>query len=165
MPIMKLPAPNGKTIWILHPHRVFDIIDNKDKKSCTMYFTPHLETAPDNIVVDGFTARQLKRSIQENVDTPINFLKSVYYAKHQGNIVPLITYINTDYLVYLTETEIDKGHNNTVPGTELHFESITHKYILEHDHTHIALQLRRIAERLDQDEELCCTTHPSAEEE
>ena len=166
MPIMKLPTPNGKTAWILHPHRVFFVIDHVTKDGCELRLSPHLETveAGGDFNISGYTARQIKRSIQENVDTPIYFLKSVYYSKHQGQDVPRNIYFNTDYLSFITETEINKNPQPSVPGTALHFEASKHAWMLEHDHIHVATQLRRIANKLDQDEELCCSNLPTEEE-
>ena len=166
MPIMKLPAPDGKTIWILHPHRIFYILDSKDKKSCDLFMSPHLNTSESKsyINIAGYSARQLKRSIQENVVEPMHFLKSVHPITHNNTTSEINVYFNVDHLVYITETEINKSPQPSVPGTALHFEGTKHTFKLEHDHKHVALQIRRIANKLDQDEELCCSNLPTEEE-
>ena len=150
MPIMKLPhGPN--TVWIPFPHEVHRIADIDG--GCDLTVSSHHHAL--GIQIKGHTARQMKRSIQENVDEEVGFLKTQY---EKGGKT-YAQYYNVKFLEYI---EGDK----TGKGTHLKFRdtSPAHAVALLHDPAEVAAQLRRIIKRLEQDEELCCVP-PAAPEE
>ena len=150
MPIMKLLDDKNNTVWIPHPHNVFEIEDIQG--GCRIWLHPG---SNESLPVKGQTARAVKRSIQENVEVPIYFLKTHYVATEKRTV-----YLNTEYLMFVEASE-----KNNEPVALLHFEGTPTPFTVEHDPTEVALQLRRIAKRFDQDQELCCSPPPEPEEE
>ena len=77
-PVMKIVDSGGRTHYIFHPERVLEIRDvgKPDKPAAQMFFDSAGEhTNRYDYSIDGITARDLKRNIQENVPDTIGFLK------------------------------------------------------------------------------------------
>ena len=166
MPIMKLTT-HGGTSYFLHPERVVDIYDSKvtdpvTKKKvdgCYVQFQHQGST-----IAVGVPARALKRSIQENTDVEIGFLKLT--LPHQsGN-----RYVNVDNIIELHIPNESGGLLSSLilDNKDGAFQNVSEITIrAPTDPLQVALQLRRVINRLDQDEELCCNapTAPAEEEE
>ena len=153
MPIMKLPI-GTESAWIPFPHEVHRIYENPGFDGCYLEMSAHHEDP--GIQIKGHTARQVKREIQENVDVETGFLKTFYVRDGKT----YTQYYNVKFLEFM-ESSKDRDDK---PITLLHFRDSKHIDKLLHDPAHVALQLRRIIKRLDQDEELCCAP-PAAPEE
>ena len=156
MPIMKLPIANGQTAWIPFPHTVYSIEDNRIGGTY-MLLEPH-PTAAAEYTIKGHSARDVKRSIQENTDEHIGFLKLAL-----GN-TGRTRYLNTFYIESLESISAKKARIHARgsggagdDGGQLYMD-------IAADPAQLALQLRRIVKRLDQDEEFCCDA-PAEEEE
>ena len=163
-PVMKLDL-SGTTYYIFHPERVREIRDvgKPDKPAAKMYFDRgHGPEHPLDLYVGGITARDLKRSIQENVPEKIGFLKLDYNTDTHGKGAR--RYVSVDHLVSLHPTRINKqvdGQTVQVGGTYLY--GVGFEITVEGAAYNIAWQIRRVLKRLDQDEEFCCDA-PAAEE-
>ena len=153
MPIMKVPHVTGN-VWIPFPHEVHHIYESPNFDGCALEMSAHHEAG--HIKIKGHTARQVKREIQENVDVETGFLKTFYVRDGKT----YNQYYNVKFLEYM-ESSKDRDDK---PITLLHFRDSKHIEKLLHDPAQVALQLRRIIKRLDQDEELCCVP-PAAPEE
>ena len=153
MPIMKLLDSKNNTVWIPFPHKTFEILDMSDGGGCEIYTSPPAQSV---FPIKGKSAREVKRSIQENVDTPIYFLKTYYTINNVNRNV----YVNSEVISHVVG--ITKGGN---PATELHFDGSEDVFTVLHEPHEVANQLRRIAKRFDQDQELCCSPPPEPEEE
>ena len=151
MPIMKLPIHNGQTVWIPFPHTVYTITDEVNGNS-SIGMDPGPASGA-SYLVKGMSARDLKRSIQENVDEDIGFLKM------SQRDTALNTYMNVFYVKGVESVSAKKAR--------IHVRGADHSWVVAHDPTQLALQLRRIVKRMDQDEEICCTGREkvAAEEE
>ena len=141
MPIMKLPIDNGQTVWIPFPHTVFTINDVSDGSTTITMDPDQASVAFYN--VKGVSARDMKRSIQENVDEHVGFLKL-----DQGD-TKLKLYMNVLYVKGVESVSAKKAY--------IHVRSSEYVWHVAHEPTQLALQLRRIVQRMDQDEEICCT--------
>ena len=146
--ILKLVnATDNKTHYVFFPERIFDLTDTA--KGCLLSYS----TDPSNVLIANTTARQMKRSIQEQIDHPMGFLKlESVYKGHKGK-----RYVNVDHIAGL----IDHG-DKTVVRYEHH---ITYDFTVLEKAFDVAYQIRRVIKRLDQDAELCCepTTETEAE--
>ena len=171
MPIMKIhDEVHGKTVYIPHPNRVAQIYDASFQHS---HNNPNLPRTPGcfielsapkdygRIAIKNVSARKLKRSLQENAGENMGFLKMTFTSKH----VPKgIRYVNIDHVLSLNVSkegtatlEIDDVYRS-VHGSESHIR-ITDEASL------IALQMKRIVDKLEQDEELCCAAPPEEEDD
>ena len=152
MPIMKLPTIGGQTAWIPFPHTVFSITDEPNGGS-RLHMDPHPNNSAE-YVVKGVSARDMKRSIQENTDEHIGFLKlSVGTTARK-------MYMNTFYIESVESLSATKSVINIRGGGGNALGVLT----VTADPAQLAYQLRRIVKRLDQDEEFCCD-EPAGEEE
>ena len=164
-PVMKIDS-GGITHYLFHPERVLEIRDvgKPDKLAARMYFNRgHGPEHPLYFQAEGITARDLKRSIQENVPEKIGFLKLDYNTDTHGKGAR--RYVNVDHLVSLHPTRIKKqvdGQTVTVGATYLY--GVGFEITVEGAAYNIAWQIRRVLKRLDQDEEFCCDA-PAAEAE
>ena len=163
-PVMKV-LNGSRTEYIFHPERVREIRDvgKPDKPAAKMYFD-HGHGPEHTLVfqVEGVTARDLKRSIQENVPEKIGFFKLDYNTDTHGKGAR--RYVNVDHLVSLYPTRINKqvdGQQVKVGATYLH--GLGFEITIEGAAYNIAWQIRRILKRLDQDEEFCCDAPPAEE--
>ena len=163
MPIMKvLGAQTGDTFYIPHPHRVVQLYDDwhnnknsgKREKGCIVFMASSATKGLFHVA--NITARQMKRSIQENTDQKIGFLK-VTWRKNETELFN--RYINVDHVISLRKPYNGKPYlelDNDDSAKEL-FGNHIHRVEFPIDNVDvIALQLRRVVARLDQDEELCC---------
>ena len=163
-PVMKII--NGRrTEYIFHPERVLEIHDfgKPGEPVARMYFDSGYD--PEHRVVfqiNGVSARDMKRSIQENVPEDIGFLKLDYNIEKHGKGAR--RYLNVDSIVSLHAESVSKqvdGQTVTVGGTRL--RGLGYHIVVEGAPFAIAAQIRRVLKRLDQDEEFCCDP-PAAEE-
>ena len=156
-PVMKFVDVGGKTQYLLHAERVVDISDigKPDKPAATMTFESLGENFVTRFSIDGVTARDLKRNIQDNASEEIGFLKLDYNTDVFGKNAR--RYVNVDWLVSIHAENFHKlvdGQRVQVGGarilgrhTDIHIEGAAFA---------IAAQIRRVLKRLDQDEEFCC---------
>ena len=161
MPIFKFTDSNG-THYNPHPERVIEISDVKYTDPRTL---KKVEGCQVLFYGEGFhhslplSARALKRSIQENTDVEIGFLKFSHQVQ-KGN-----RYINVAHVADFVIDTTGKGH--------LYLEHIDKNYdnpwritiTAPTDPLQVALQLRRVVNRLEQDDELCCNAPPAPAEE
>ena len=141
MPIMKLPIHNGQSAWIPFPHTVYTI---SDQPSGDSYIT--MDPSPNSFAgytVKGVSARDLKRSIQENVDEHIGFLK--------------MNVADTTMKIYVNVSHVKSIDSVSAKKARIHARASEYAWVVAHDPAQLALQLRRIVKRMDQDEEICCT--------
>ena len=159
-PVMKLLTTAG-TVYIFHPERVHDITDAGKPGAPAAVMAYYVESEFDTndfryFSVEGISARDLKRSVQDNVTEGLGFLKLT--ASRTDLYGPQARrYINVDDIVYLSSVRIFKqidGKEVQVGGAKIEtkHESIT----VEGAPFAIAAQIRRVLKRLDQDEEFCC---------
>ena len=165
-PVMKIVDSAGITHYIFHPERVFQIHDQgkPDKPVATMYFDGPSREDHIRFTIDGVTARDLKRSIQENVPDKIGFLKLDFLTERFGKGAR--RYINVDHIVSVNAARIWKtidGQSVQVGGAHVH--GIDFAVVVEGAPFAIAAQIRRVLKRLDQDEDFCCEEPPAEEAE
>ena len=165
-PVMKISDRHGITHYIFHPERVAQILDagKPDKPAARMYFDGRSYEVHTEFHIDGISARDLKRTIQENVQDKIGFLKLDYNTDHLGKGAR--RYVNVDHIssVHATRTwkTID-GQSVQVGAAFL--DGLDFQLIVEGAPFAIAAQIRRVLKRLDQDEEFCCDPPEDAEVE
>ena len=164
-PVMKISDRQGITHYIFHPERVAQILDvgKPDKPEAIMYFDGPSREDHLRFHIDGFTARDLKRAIQENAQDKVGFLKLDYNTDRHGKGAR--RYINVDHIVSVNAARVWKTIDNQsvqVGGADVH--GIDLSVQVEGAVFAIAAQIRRIIKRLDQDEEFCCDA-PEAEAE
>ena len=154
--IMKIvdSSNNGLTEYILRPENIIEIYDTS--KGCEIYYASLKASA----AIDGVSARQLKRSIQEKLDQPLGYLKTEYTAhdQHKGT-----RYFNVDHIAaVISHGTLDKD-DKVIDVCSIVFEHGTAPVKIYHSVHDVALQIRRVMKRLDQDQEICCA--PEAEQE
>ena len=168
MPIMKVHDSAG-THYIPHPHRVVSIHDwmvphpvtTKLVQGCRM--TLWNETYID---IPDQSALKVKRSIQENTEQDIGFLK-MEFASHK--IPKGLYFVNADHVLEL-KVQVFESSTNVELILDIggaHEQNHPRRIQIQGDHLVVANQLRRVVKRLDQDEALCCNAppEPPAEEE
>ena len=170
MPIMKIFDKNDHTVYVPNPHQVVQIYDTtypdthfeaeKDARlpGCIMQMTsqPGLGSIP----ILNFSARQIKRTIQEKVDGGIGFLKMFFNSNY---ISKGTRYVNLEHVAFLRHKEGTKPYI-LLDNDQWENNQTFHRIILEDDPLTIALQMRRVINRLDQDEELCCAAPPEEDD-
>ena len=152
MPVMKLPTDVGTTAWIPFPHTVFSIAD-EEGGGCRIFMDPHPHNSAE-YVIKGQSARDIKRSIQENTEEHIGFLKLSVGATTRK------MYVNIFYVESLESISATKAQIRIRGGGNVNLGTLK----VTADPTQLAYQLRRIVKRLEQDEEFCCEA-PAEEEE
>ena len=163
-PVMKIDL-GGTPIYLFHPERVLEIHDfgKPGKPVAKMYYDSGYD--PEHRLVyeiPGVSARDLKRSIQENVADKAGFLKLDYNTEKHGKGAR--RYLNVDSLLSLHAERINKqvdGQTVQVGGARL--RGLGYSLLIEGAAFAIAAQIRRVLKRLDQDEDFCCDA-PAAEE-
>ena len=156
-PVMKISDHLGITHYIFHPERVAHIHDvgKPDKPAAILYFDGPSYEVHTRFRVDGFTARDLKRTIQENASEKLGFLK-LNYSTNEGD-EHLRRYVNVDHIVSVTAARITRqvdGKSVTLGGANVN--GLDFAVTVEGAAFAIAAQIRRVLKRLDQDEEFCC---------
>ena len=98
--------------YILHPDRIFELHDSE--KGCIIKYTHPGGQA----LIKGHSARQIKRSIQDQLDHPIGFLKTEYtYQSHEG-----LRYFNVDHIAAVnSRTVFDTQLQKVVNRCEILF--------------------------------------------
>ena len=138
-----------RTVFIFFPEKIFELMDTA--KGCMINYTAR----SDKIVVAGVTARQMKRTIQEQLQDyhEIGFLKlHSDYQNHKG-----LRYINVNHISAVFDN-----------GSQCEIKLEYHKDIISLDDANtleVAAQIRRVIRRLDQDQEFCCKPEPAPEAE
>ena len=165
MPIMKVNDFDG-THYVPHPHRVVEIHDafvnepvtGKQVAGCSVVLGHHTL-----INVAGQSALKMKRSIQENTEQDIGFLKLEFSTT---KIPKGLRFVNLDHVI---ELRVKNPQQPTTFGTALVLDSDQigdphdfddYSVHLTGDYRVVALQMRRVINRLDQDESLCCAAPP-----
>ena len=168
MAIMKV-FDGTVTHYIFRPE---DIVDIRDTKKGVDLLLPVAQGEQGNYfpirVVTEKNARDVKREIQENADEPIGYLKmsDPVYGVENGR-----RYINTRHIMSAHPAKVQRlvdGKYITVDGTFVTIDHYGHGVIgvaMDQVPFEVARQIRRVQKRLDQDEELCCTTQVAEEEE
>ena len=161
--IMKLVNYNGATQYIPHPGRLLEIRDHFGSPledgvaGCRVSwdegrFNSHRTHMPN------VTARQMKRSIQDGVEDPVYFIKFEY---DHPKIKKGLRYINVDHLRVIEPATITKdvdGKQVKINGTRIHTTNEARFNIdVEHPLSEVAVQVRRVLKRLEQDQDLCCS--------
>ena len=147
-------ANKGNTVYILYPEKIFEIHDIK--KGCLLRFGQAF--GGDYVEIENFSARQVKRSIQEKVEQPVGYLKTEYtHEEHKGN-----RYILVDRISAILSQGTTIHNNETVDVCSIVIEG-SRTVKIYHPAHEVAYQVRRVMDRLDQDAEICCA--PSSEQE
>ena len=136
-------------VYIFFPENIFELIDTS--AGCLIRFSSDKST---DIVAANVTARQMKRSIQEQLKEyhELGFLKlESTYMNHEG-----VRYLNVKHIAGL----IDEGK-----FCDLRMEYHNRVIRIEENGQEVAAQIRRVIKRLDQDQELCCQEVPAPAEE
>ena len=144
----------GQTHYILYPENIYELHD--DVEGCRI----HYGNGSNALFVENAKARQIKRSIQEQLEQPLGYLKTEYeYMKgHIG-----LRYFNVDHIaVIISQNPIQNEKNETVEVCAIVLEKGGTIKIYHPAHE-VAYQIRRVMKRLDQDAEICCA--PKAEQE
>ena len=150
--IMKVVDDAEKaTHYVIDPADIHQILDTP--KGCILVYA----ASRIDIHINGKTARQMKREIQERLDEPPHFVKMTYAhtSEHSG-----LRYVNVAHISGVTTFHIN---TNEERGALLfnHVGSILKTRATAHS---LAYQVRRILLKLDQDEEICCTAADNEEE-
>ena len=160
MPIMKLHDNYG-THYVPHPHRVVMIYDGKVWDPSMNKFVPGVSMQMgfhhQGISVQNIAALKLKREVQENTEQDIGFLK---LNMTRGDVSVGNMYVNLDHVF---ELRVEEQRAVLVMGISP--DGGAEHLIYVDDPLQVALQMRRVLNRLDQDEELCCNAPPDAEAE
>ena len=163
-PVMKILDTHGRTYYLFHTERVIEIRDvgTPDKPAAEMLFASISFEEAEKFKIDGVTARDLKRTIQENAPDKIGFLKLDYNTAVHGKNAR--RYLNVERIVSMRAVRVSKlvdGQRVTLGGAQIYGRFVNLQ--VEGAVFAIAAQVRRIIKRLDQDEEFCCDA-PAAEE-
>ena len=157
-PVMKVLTEAQGTFYIFHPERIHGISDFGKPGAPAASLTFYTNTQYDRnhgCVVEGISARDMKRSIQENVPESIGFLKLSLPTDRHGPQAR--RYINVDDIVYISSVRLSRtidGQKVVVGGSKIH--TLHHTITVEGAPFAIAAQIRRVLKRIDQDEEFCC---------
>ena len=161
MAIMKV-WDGKQTHYIFHPENIVEVFDTTDGVG-----VEPRESGTIRIVTEK-SARLVKREIQENTDEPIGYLKMTDH----GEVKNGRRYVNVKYLVGAKPKKVRaydaEGKDlGIVDGAQVTVEHQGRSGVIYVDMTpfDVALQVRRILRRLDQDEDICCATETPAEEE
>ena len=134
---------NNRTHYILRPEEIYQIHDSA--KGCVASYS-----YGGRVHIAGFTARQLKRSIQDQLDEhSLGYLKTAF--EHQGH--KGTRYLNVNHILSV----MDIGNNRS--KILIHIGQVV-KIEVEHSAQSAAYQIRRVLNRQDQDEEICCVPEP-----
>ena len=145
MTVMKILLSNGRTMYIHKPYDISYVQDIEDG-GLKLGFPDYLKDA-DKVNTD-LTARAFKRQIQENSREETAWLK-----------------ISLDYISKTARMYINAKDVVAVEGF-IHKEEIYTNFVMSHsgyvpflkvDPTELNRQLYRIQNRLEQDEDICCT--------
>ena len=145
MAVMKVLLSNGRTMYIHKTHDIAYIQDLEDG-GLKLGFPDYIKDSSK--VKTDLTAREIKREIQENSREETAWLK-----------------ISLDYISKTARMYINAKHLVAVQGF-IHNEAIYTEFVMSHsghipflkiDPTELNRQLYRIQNRLEQDEDICCT--------
>ena len=151
--IMKVPdLTSGHTQYILYPDRIYEIEDTD--KGAHLYYGDGNGGAH----VANHSARDMKRSIQDQLDEPQGYLKTEYDL----NGTTYKRYFNVNHIVGVqSHGTLDRNDKVIQVCTLLlQYGGVVKLYHSAHE---VAFQIRRVLKRLDQDEDICCA--PRSEEE
>ena len=171
MAIMKV-FDGTKTHYIFRPE---DIVEVYDTRKGVEFALPVLQGENGSRTLIGVVteknARDVKREIQEQADEPVAYLK----LTDERIVENGRRYINAKYLVSAHPAKVFRqvdGKQATVDGTlvsldhhDVHASGGQPGAYIDMIPFEVARQIRRIQKRLDQDEDLCCTTQAADEEE
>ena len=167
-PVMKIvDAVDGRTKYIFNIKGLHDIHDvgKPDKPIAAIRFDANDENSHlQSFRVAGVTARDMKRSIQENFPDELGFLKLDYSDARYGPQAR--RYLNVTQVIAISPARFGKlvdGQRVLVGGARIQTKGEV--IIVEGAPFALAAQVRRVLKRLDQDEEFCCEApEPEAEE-
>ena len=144
----------GQTHYLFHPERIVSIHDTAT--GCRLIYEDFGRGE-----IEGFSARQIKRSIQEQVDEPMGFLKTEYVWKgHTG-----VHYFNVQRVLSIISVKPEIVNNKEQARCHMLLDYSNGAYTILHPAQDVAYQIKRVLKRLDQDQELCCAPEEEAEEE
>ena len=162
--IMKVHDTLG-THYVPHPHRVVEIYDatvtapvtGKQVAGCSVVLGHHTV-----LTVAGQSALKMKRSIQENTEQDIGFLKLDFSTT---KFPKGLRFVNLDHVLELSVKDPSKPEAGGLLVLDLDQVQDPHDYFdhtvgVTGDYRVAALQMRRVLNRLDQDETLCCSAPP-----
>ena len=161
--IMKILDAVGHTRYIFHPERVHEIRDamvSKDGKKevgVQVWFSTRNHEAA---LFVGANARQVKRDIQANLDVPIGFLKVDFEAP---GIEKARRYINVDGILEVGPG--GEGTTNVVVDRQETDQQRAFYVNIDAEPFDVAYQIRRVLQRLDQDQTLCCEPEEETDKE
>ena len=147
--IQDVSANTKPNVYIFFPENIFELVDTS--AGCLIRYS---NDKTIDIVAANVTARQMKRSIQEQLkeDHELGFLKlESTYHHHKG-----VRYINVKHIAGLID-----GIKHCDLVTEYHGRVIR----IQESGQEVAAQIRRVIKRFDQDQELCCQEVPAPAEE
>ena len=155
--IMKVLDALGATRYIFHPERVHEIRDaivtkndRKKEVGVQVWFSSESHVP---IAFVGVNARQVKRDIQANLDVSIGFLKvdfetpGIEKARRYINVESILEVKPTGGAEKTTRAVIDRQETDQQRNFYVHIDA---------EPFDVAYQIRRVLQRLDQDQTLCC---------
>ena len=145
-PVMKVVDSQGQTVYLFNLYDVVAIWDTS--KGTTLVLEGEVDPGI-LIYIPNVRARIIKRSIQENVDEPIGFLKT--------DIEGDKGHLRYDNVRYIRAIHPQKG-----PANEK-WAVINNEWVIHAEPQPVAAQVRRVLKRLDQDEEFCCAAQEGEE--
>ena len=143
----------GNTQYIIHPDRIIDIYDTET--GCYLRYA----NGRGHGEIKATTARGLKRSIQEQLDEPMGFLKTEY----THYVDPGKKYFNVNQVSAILAKSAKIVNNKPVQRCAIQ-TSDGEQHWMHHAAQDVAYQVRRIQRRLDQDEDICCAPDNEQEE-
>ena len=142
----------GHVAYILHPENIIEIHDTET--GCLIKYANGDHTGE----IKDVSARQLKRSIQEQLEQPLGFLKTEYtYMGHPG-----LRYFNVDHVAAVKSRWVYRD-GKRINLCEIELETVRDPVKIDHEAHEVAYQVRRIMKRLDQDQEICCAPETDTE--
>ena len=153
-PVMKVVDTKGKTHYLFNLSEVKFIRDGADGSAVigindNYYYDVH---------VKGANARTIKRSIQENLDEQLGFLKWELpngKGRRYDNVRTIQSVRPYIHAVRRDGKLVEEEHTSLLP-TGIGIAAPAQA---------VAAQIRRVLKRLEQDEEFCCSEETPAEEE
>ena len=158
MAVMKVLLSTNKTMYIHKPHDI-SYIEDIESGGLKLGFPDYQYEAAK--IQTTLTARAFKREIQENSREETAWLKiSLDYISKTARM-----YVNAKEIVAIEGFVIkeDVGHLSAGLYTQFIMTHAGHVPTLKIDPTELNRQLYRIQNRLEQDEDICCTEKVTVE--
>ena len=129
----------GQTHYVFQPDQITEMHDWDD--GCRFSYAGGVGS------IANVSARQFKRSLQDQLDEPLGFLKTDYAHG--------VRYINVKHILSVISRKPYTDGAGTHHTCDVNIDEDT-SYRFAGAAKDVAYQVRRVLKRLDQDEEICC---------